>query len=133
VSDSSEASICQQPGVACLFLRHTSEDGTEFLLIRQPLEEDLTVEEVDQSLWDQYTGAELISKDTVEIDGRTGIKRIFSFPTSSSPTGQLYVLQVLIVNENDLYQLISNTTTAELMMTHQSTVEGIINSLKFTE
>jgi len=131
--DSSDASVCQQPDAACLFLRHTSEDGTEFLLIRQPLEEDLTAEEIDQLKWDQYTGAELISKDAVEIDGHPGIKRVFSFPYSGSPTGQLYVLQVFIVNENDLYQLISNTTTAELMMKHQAAVEGIINNLKFTE
>ena len=133
--DSSGSTRCQRPGTVCLFLFHASEDGTEFLLIREPLEEDATVEEIDQSLWNQYAdaGAELISQDAVEIDGRPGIKRAFSFSTSSSPTGEIFVLQVLIVNGNDLYQFSVTTTSATLLMKHQSAAEGIIDSLKFTE
>ena len=133
--DSSGSSMCQQPGAVCLFLVPTSEDILEFLLIRQPLEEGDTLEGIDQDRWDQFAGggAELISQDIVEIDGRPGIERIFSLPFADSPTGEIFVRQILIVNKNDLYYLTVNTSSAALLMKYQSAVNGIINSLKFTE
>jgi hypothetical protein len=130
--DVSGSDHCSQPHISCVVLVH-SVDDIRFLLERERLEEASTVEELDQQMWERFGSTRLLSKTDIEVDGRLGIQRTFTQESDASPTGLVYVLHVMILNENDQYWIIGETTNSDVFLIHQSTMEAIVASIEFAD
>ena len=129
--------FCKQPGVECLFaIGHPSRDGTNINLIRFALEEEATVEEIDQVLWAQFESVtpdvNLESRDTMEVGGQPAVRRVFSAPSSEASGVRGYMLQVYIVKGLTFYQFTGWTPSADALTQHRAEIEEIITGMQFS-
>lgn len=131
--DVSDSELCSQPHITCLVLMH-AEDDIQLVLLRETQEEEPDLEKADQESWERLSGfSTLLSVDTTEIDGRSGIERSLIQEDSASPSGQSYTLQVMFVDEYDQYTMAVTASTADTMMRYQAIVEDIIASIEFSD
>jgi hypothetical protein len=135
--DIGQQAFCGQPGVECLFgISHPTGDGTNINLIRFALEQEATVEEIDQALWAQFEAGTpdvtLESREVIEIRGQPATRRIFNVPSPSTPSGRAHVLQIYIVKGRALYQFTGWTPGPDALTQHQAEIEEIITNIQFT-
>jgi hypothetical protein len=130
----SGSEFCQQPGVACLYIRHPDKDGPVILVVCMTYAEPQDLAELDQSVWGEFSaGAELVSEEEIVVDDEPAIKRVFSVADSNSPSGRVYLMVVVLTHGNHTLQVLASTTSAEDMMRYQSTFGAIVASIEFTE
>lgn len=126
--------VCQRSDVYCLGIRHPDSDGPVVVIYGQVHSEPPDLATIDQDLWSEFAGAaDLVSEEDIVIGGEPAIKRVFSVPSSSSPSGRVYLMIASVVHENTSLQMMANTLSAEDMMRYQSALDDIIASIEFTE
>lgn len=115
----------------CPVLVHTYRDGSNITFIldhfRVP---DETVEEADASWWKAATDLSrdvvLESRQTIEVDRRPAIKRIYHEPGSDE-----YSISVVLLDGGDAYVLKGSAHGQEAFDEHQAEIERITDSLRF--
>ncbi len=136
VLDMSQQDVCKQRGVECLIQIGSPSDGTNINLVRFTLDQEASVEEVDQALWAQFeSGAPdvaLESREAMEVGGQPAVRRIFNMPSQQVPSERAHLLQIFIVKELSLYQFTVFAPSADALTQHLAEIEEITKSLQFT-
>ncbi len=136
VVDMSQMAPCKQAGIECVVtIRHPSGDGTNINVMRFALQQEASVEETDQALWEQFTSStsdvSLESREATEVGSQPAIKRTFNVPASKAPGGRAHIYQVYIVKGLGLYQITVWTPSADALKQRQGEIDQIVSSIGF--
>jgi hypothetical protein len=133
--DTGDIEFCQQPGVACFFINHPTDEQVHVYLVRYTFDREFAVEDFDQALWSDVAGGydafSAEGKEETELDGRPAIRRIFHGTLPSG--GQDYVLYIVATNGPDAYNFMAHAPNADAFEQHRAEMEEIISSLQFTD
>lgn len=129
--------LCGQPTVDCLLALGTSDqDGSNLTLNRYLLLEDVSLAQVDEYRWNQFTtgteGVMLASREDLEVDGLPAVKRVINAPGSTSGAGRSHYLTVALVKDSWYYQFTGWSPSEEALQAHEADFMEVINSLRFT-
>jgi hypothetical protein len=135
VVDIDQPDICKQPGVECLITIGSPSGDGGINLMRFSLDQEATLEELDQALWAQFESSTpdvaQESREAVEVGGQPAIRRIFNYPYPQATSGRVHVVQIYIVKGLALYQFTLSAPSAEALTQHQAAIEAITASLQF--
>jgi hypothetical protein len=136
VIDISQVGACKQAGVECVVaIRHPSGDGTNINLMRFALQQEASVEQADQAVWEQFTSStpdvNLESREATQVGSQPAIKRTFNVPAAKASGGRAYIYQVYIVKGLGLYQITVWTPSADALKQHQGEIDQIVSSIGF--
>jgi hypothetical protein len=127
----------QDPLTECLLgIAHPSGDGTSLNLLRfAGLGLELDLEWADDLLWAPFEAStsdlQVESRESTEYGGEPAVRRVFSLPSSESPSGRAHILQVFVVKGEVVYIFTGWTPSAEAMAEHRPSMEEIITSIRF--
>jgi hypothetical protein len=134
--DFSHAGICgEATNLSCFALVHPTEEGIGLQLMRYTIEQAITAEQADQTIWAEFVAPEYDSvnlerfEKNWEIDGRSAVKRIFSGTRSDI---EEHVVYVVVTDGVDVYHF-QGRTPPETFDQYQPIIEEIIFSLRFSE
>jgi hypothetical protein len=133
----SREGICgDATNLLCFALVHPTEESIGLQLTRYTIDQTLTADQADQTIWAELVAPEYDSvnlesfEKNIEIDGRLAVKRIF-YGTRGDMQEQ--VIYVVVTNENDVYHFQGRVPNDDAFEQYQPIIEEIIFSLRFSE
>ena len=126
-----DAEFCQSEEIECFLRINSPEYEVTMDFVRFPLVDDISLEEIDQQIWNNfftnYQDVDLASRENISIGNTSGIYRQFSAVTADNEE-PIYLKYLIFFDEDLLYQIL--VTGSEAGEQYNEQIYDIIHSIE---